>query len=496
MQLFKIDEASTKNQFQNPFTTIQPIHRYSIVRLCTTTPDKDQSKTITERFTESMRVAAEQQKLTKANRKKNNGYTEFKGIKPKDDYKPRFEYNGYLKKCNWKYFDDETHPMNKDDIVLTEAQLRYRDRKKRKFCLLLGFAGGNYFGMQYNATVNTIEDQLLNAMCKNEWILEEHIRRPVYLEFQHGSRTDRGVSAARMNCSLMLRKFFCITQCSIFNSMFIVSATDVNIDDINRDLPSDIRLFGMKRVTRKFSARHNCSARTYSYTLPTIALAPYNDQTELHEYRIPADRLQRTNEILSLFKGQTNFHNYTVKKLHFDRSAQRRIDTIECGEPFIESGIEFARITVKGESFMYHQIRKMVGFSLAVIRGIVSDDLLARSLTKEEFNTPLAPGLGLMLERLHYTNYSQIFKEHDPLTFEECDEAVEKFRREMIHPVIVDTEVRENSMREWLELLCTHTFDKSARLYEEERRYQREPDYSDEWGEDPEFLKKLNEKCL
>lgn len=272
------------------------------------------------------------------------------------------------------------------------------------------------------------------------------------------------------------------------------TATDVSINDLNRDLPSDIRLFGMKRVTRKFSARHHCSARTYSYTLPTIAFAPYNDQSELCEYRVTPDRLQRANEILSMFKGLTNFHNYTIKKLHFDRASSRRIEFIECTEPFIESDIEFVRIVVKGESFMYHQIRKMVGFSLAVIRGVVGDDMLARSLTEEEFHTPLAPGLGLMLERLHYTLYAQQFSGHDPLTFDEFDDDVEQFRREKIHPVIVESEIQENSMREWLELLCVHSFDRIGRQFEEQRRYGLDGECDDDWGEDPEFLKKLNEK--
>lgn len=270
----------------------------------------------------------------------------------------------------------------------------------------------------------------------------------------------------------------------------------MNIDDVNRDLPSDIRLFGMKRATRKFSARHNCSARTYAYTLPTIAFADYNDQCELHDYRVPAERLERANQVLQMYQGQTNFHNFTIQKEHFDRSAQRKIEFINCSEPFIESGIEFSKITVKGESFMYHQIRKMVGMALAVIRGVVDDDLLARSLTAKQFHTPIAPGLGLMLERLHFTKYAREYPGHDPLTFEDCDEAVEMFRREQIHPIIVETEVKENSMREWLELLCVHTFDRVGQMYEEGRRYGYEPEYDDFWGEDPKFIEKLKEKYL
>lgn len=126
-----------------------------------------------------------------------------------DGYTPRFEYNGYLKNCTWRYYDEKTMVTlrNIQPVKLTEEQIHYRNRKKRKYCLLLGFVGANYFGMQFNPDVRTIEGELMKAMCKNNWILEEHLINPISLEFQHGSRTDRGVSAARMNCSLLLRKF-------------------------------------------------------------------------------------------------------------------------------------------------------------------------------------------------------------------------------------------------------------------------------------------------
>lgn len=276
--------------------------------------------------------------------------------------------------------------------------------------------------------------------------------------------------------------------------LFSFTAIDISIEALNRDLPSDIRVFGMKRVTPKFDARFSCSGRTYSYTLPTIAFSHYNDQTSMKDYRIPADRLHRANEILSLYKGQTNFHNYTEKKLFFDRSSERFIDYIVCSEPFIESDIEFTRITVKGSSFMLHQIRKMVGFSLAVIRGVVDDDMLQRSLTKDIFHTPTAPGLGLMLERLHFDDYAQKFKAHDPLIFEEFDDDVEKFRREQIQPFIVETEITEQSMVKWLEYLMIHSFDAESRDRQENRRFRDDPSFDDEWGEDKEFVEKLKNR--
>ena len=42
--------------------------------------------------------------------------------------------------------------------------------------------------------------------------------------------------------------------------------------------------------------------------------------------------------------------------------------SFEMGEPFESQGLEFAVIKIKGQSFMLHQIRKMIGMTIAVVR--------------------------------------------------------------------------------------------------------------------------------
>lgn len=122
----------------------------------------------------------------------------------------RFQYNGFLRRSNWVYYDDND---NKRPVAYgpeTEKQNNYRMLKRRKFCILMGFAGGNYHGMQfqYQKDINTIEKALFDAMVKNRWILPEHLHKMSLVDFNHGSRTDTGVSAARMNVSMFLREFF------------------------------------------------------------------------------------------------------------------------------------------------------------------------------------------------------------------------------------------------------------------------------------------------
>lgn len=392
-----------------------------------------------------------------------------KECEKRDSYEPRIKYSGYLK--NTKYIPKKS----KEDHYITDvshsemlSDAKRRNRKNvywKNFALLMGFCGTNYYGMQFNKGVATIEENLFRAMLKHKWITQENFEKPWTIKFQRGSRTDRGVSAMRMVCSLWLPK-------------------DVDIDALNADLPSDIRVFGVQRVTKQFDSRMNCDARTYSYTLPTVAFAHYNDQTPMKDYRLSADRLKWVNDNLLEFKGNKNFHNFTVDKEYFDRSSIRRIDKIECGQPFLVDDVEFARVEVKGQSFMLHQIRKMMGFQLAVIREIIPIEILKNAMQKEKFNAPTAPGLGLLLERLHFTRYDRAFGDiNGKLDWSECEDDVEEFRRKFIHPKIVQTEIEENSMVEWLEYLVNHSYDP---VDEEESNV-----FDDSWGEDPEFWKKV-----
>lgn len=179
---------------------------------CTNPPNPSQNeikeKTITEKFTESMERVQMHRQLNKE--KKAGAYqTANKWLEPVGAYTPRFAYNGYLKKSHWRFFDKETQITDKKSELadeVPEVVLRYQKRIRKKFCLLMAFAGSDYYGMQFNEAVPTIEQFLFDAMFKNEWILEEHVTKPWLIEFQRGSRTDRGVSAARQICSLILRK--------------------------------------------------------------------------------------------------------------------------------------------------------------------------------------------------------------------------------------------------------------------------------------------------
>ena len=70
------------------------------------------------------------------------------------------------------------------------------------------------------------------------------------------------------------------------------------------------------------------------------------------------------------------------------------------GEPWL-------RVVVVGQSFMMHQIRKMVGTVIGIMRGTLPPAFLASSLRPEAIvPTPIAPDVGLFLDECIFASYN------------------------------------------------------------------------------------------
>lgn len=117
-----------------------------------------------------------------------------------EENKSRFK----IRRKNWVDFNNSDARKEKNDSDRSSTEERI---KKRKCCLLLGYSGVNYFGMQRNPDMKTIEEDLLVAMLKNKWINDEAFKQAQVVQFQRAARTDKGVSAARQCVSMKLRKY-------------------------------------------------------------------------------------------------------------------------------------------------------------------------------------------------------------------------------------------------------------------------------------------------
>ena len=112
--------------------------------------------------------------------------------------------------------------------------------------------------------------------------------------------------------------------------------------------------------------------------------------------------LARLRACMSLFVGTHNFHNYTVGKTAADSSAQRHLVKITVSDPVRIAGDLYVRIRLEGQSFMLHQIRKMIGIAVEVARGHCSLHTVNCSLGRGNMTTPLAPSAGLFLDKVSF----------------------------------------------------------------------------------------------
>ncbi|KAK4180184.1 pseudouridine synthase [Triangularia setosa] len=165
-------------------------------------------------------------------------------------------------------------------------------------------------------------------------------------------------------------------------------------------------------------------------------------------YRITPARIERLQQALNLYLGTHNYHNYTVMKSFKDASAKRHIKSFEANTTPIQIGdTEWLSLKVHGQSFMMHQIRKMVAMAVMVVRCGAPLDLIKESYSPRRISIPKAPGLGLMLERPMFTEYNKRAAGFgkDPIDFAKYEDQITKFKDEHIYRRMFEVEEKENS---------------------------------------------------
>ncbi|XP_011157577.1 tRNA pseudouridine synthase A isoform X2 [Solenopsis invicta] len=386
--------------------------------------------------------------------------------------------------------ENEAKVQKTEEIVqkqteATKAEVVQRIKRKNH-AMLLGYIGKDYYGMQRNPNMKTIEEDLITALLKADLINTEQFENIRSINFQRAARTDKGVSAIRQIVSMKLPE---------------------NIDKavINQFLPDAIRVFGIKRVTKGFNSKNQCDARTYRYIIPSFAFALEDqsllklgeevnederikqlsiiDEKPYTDYRLSPESLDRLNSILKLLEGTNNFHNFTSKVKPLDPRAKRYIISFCCVETFVSNGIEFAVLEVKGQSFMLHQIRKMVALVVAIARNMVPEETINEALkTMDKMDIPLAPSLGLCLCHVHYDHYGKRYGTdglHEALDWKECEEEVEMFQKAYILQHMVNTEISEQTTLKWLAGLPFYSFSNRDILPVEDEKQEVEVVHND-----------------
>ncbi|PKA60118.1 Putative tRNA pseudouridine synthase [Apostasia shenzhenica] len=161
------------------------------------------------------------------------------------------------------------------------------------------------------------------------------------------------------------------------------------------------------------------------------------------------------NRILRRYVGTHNFHNFTTRTKAEDPSARRYIISFNADHVVNIEGIEYVKCEVIGQSFMLHQIRKMIGLAVALMRNCAPESLMDIALRQDvSINVPTAPEVGLFLDECLFSSYNQKWKDsHEALTMEAYAEEAEDFKMKYILSHIASMEHKEGAVALWLHSL-------------------------------------------
>lgn len=269
----------------------------------------------------------------------------------------------------------------------------HRNSFKAKLALFFGYNGENYRGMQFQRNhegFSTVENTLHDILFKEHFILESNTNNLQRIKWSRAARTDKKVHALcnAISAKLEIDKKYMKPEDRDNVPMSVLMAPctkyhlidyDRIIGELNSVLPPDMRLFAIKKVTRNFDIRHDAKCRRYNYLLPTFVFQDWKDiQDSVPQTPEQIRRLVETlNETVNKHYLKThNFHNFTRRLKETDPRCHRFMIAMkaELADPALVASycaankiqnarnVQFIRFELLGQSFVYHQIRKMIGF--------------------------------------------------------------------------------------------------------------------------------------
>ena len=222
----------------------------------------------------------------------------------------------------------------------------------QRYFIYLAYDGTAYHGWQIQPNGISVQECLMKALS----IL---LRREV--EVVGAGRTDAGVHA-----SLMVAHFDSVTDLD----------TDFVTNKLNRLLPPDITVYGLRAVKPDAHARFAATSRAYKYYI-TVAKEPFGRQYRHRLYQVP-DFEQMNKAANALFK-YTDFTSFS--KLHTDvKTNNCRIMHAAWTQ---QDDITWV-FTIRADRFLRNMVRAIVGTLLEVGRGKMTIDDFCRVIEQKD----------------------------------------------------------------------------------------------------------------
>jgi tRNA pseudouridine38-40 synthase len=264
--------------------------------------------------------------------------------------------------------------------------------------LTLAYDGTEFRGWQVQPGERTVQGELQAALGR----VTGESPLP-----QGSGRTDAGVHA--------------LAQVASFALAAPIPADNLH-RALNRTLPPSIRILDAKTAQETFHARHSAMAKTYEYRIFQGAICPpfLAHYVYACHWRLDLEALQTSAR---LFEGEHDFVSFAAtdpdlatrtvsSSLELDQKikappapapAVRTIYSSEWEQRRTEAG-ELLVYRIRGNGFLHHMVRNMVGTMLEVGSGRLKADAIPGILAARSRSAagPTAPARGLFLHSVEY----------------------------------------------------------------------------------------------
>jgi tRNA pseudouridine38-40 synthase len=268
--------------------------------------------------------------------------------------------------------------------------------------LTLAYDGTDFRGWQVQPNETTVQGELQAALGR----ITGETPLP-----QGSGRTDAGVHALAQVASFALAAR--IPPANLHRAL-------------NRTLPPAIRVLEAKTVPGSFHARHSSVAKTYEYRIFPGEICPPLLARYAYACFWPMD-VDAMEKAARAFEGEHDFLSFaasdpdlTTRGLASSQEAdhESRAATMTAVRTISSSGWE-RRATeagdllvyrVRGNGFLHHMVRNLVGTMLDVGRGHIAADAIGEILDARSRSAagPTAPARGLFLHSVEYDERAEL----------------------------------------------------------------------------------------
>lgn len=257
----------------------------------------------------------------------------------------------------------------------------------RNWKLILAYDGTDYFGWQVQPDRATIQGTLAEAI---ERVTGERVLP------QGSGRTDAGVHA--------------LGQVASFRLSAAIPAASLQ-RALNRKLPEAIRVLAAETAAPDFHARHSVTAKTYEYRICRSEICPpwtarfawaLNWPLSMDALETAAQAVVGEHDFTSFAASDPDLSMRRAREAGTEPEADANVRTIFSSSWSLEG--EMLAYRVRGNGFLHHMVRNLVGTFVDAGRGHIAPEAIASILAARNRGEagPTAPPRGLFLHSVEY----------------------------------------------------------------------------------------------